>query len=413
MEHLWNPDVSSKLLMSKERLSGADLNTYVPSRTALDMSVYRFVDSTQGLVQNDAVEIARGCPFSCVFCTSRETTVAARSIDSVFEEIHESIKRNGTKLIMFFDDTFTINKKRAMELFDRIIHAKRTGILDQDLRMYGFTRANTLHDRDLVDSMKEAGCDKITMGIETGNAEILRDMQKGTTLDDYRIAYEMLESVGMTKRGSIIIGHPFETVETIRDSINFVLELDLDEVGVNIMTPYPGQKTFRDAFHERGIRFCHPIHYRELREPGQDEGWRDFGSVNWHDYWRDHLRWGRAVVETETLSKEALIYWHGRFLQEVYGSEQMATRRQRFIDAGNDDEYWHRPWRVNARRNTERIEKENREGMPEFPEPLYKRYTYEPLPLSDYQKNELIMSENRRRSLQKREDIPDHVFAQT
>ena len=71
---------------------------------------------------------------------------------------------------------------------------------------------------DLLKLMREAGCDKLSLGIETGNANLLRSMQKGTKLDDYRAAYKMIEEVGIAKRGSFIIGHPFETVETVRDS---------------------------------------------------------------------------------------------------------------------------------------------------------------------------------------------------
>jgi anaerobic magnesium-protoporphyrin IX monomethyl ester cyclase len=78
-------------------------------------------------------------------------------------------------------------------------------------------------------------------------------MQKGTKLQDYRDAYRMIEEVGITKRASFIIGHPFETEETIRHSLDFAIELDLDEIGVNIMTPYPGQVTFRDAYEGKGI----------------------------------------------------------------------------------------------------------------------------------------------------------------
>ena len=313
---------------------------------------------------------------------------------------------------MFFDDTFTIHRARAMELMERILHAKRTGALPEDVHFYGFTRANTL-DRELLVLMKEAGCDKLSLGVETGNAAVLEAMQKGTKLDDYRNAYALLDELGITKRGSFIIGHPYETEETLWDSINFARELDLDEIGVNIMTPYPGQVTFRDAYESRGIWFSAHIHYADLREGAGSlrDGWSDYIAVNWHDYWRDHLRWGRAVVETETLSQEALVYWHARFLQEVYGSKEMAKRRERFIKMGNDDEYWHRPWRVHSQHNVERIERERVEGMPAFPEPLHKRHVYDPLPLQDYQKNELFMTENRRRRLEADKAVPEHVLA--
>jgi radical SAM superfamily enzyme YgiQ (UPF0313 family) len=108
---------------------------------------------------------------------------------------------------MFFDDTFTINRGRATELFEGLIQKKRSGQLGKDVRFSGFTRANTLNF-ELLKLMSQAGCDKISIGVETGNSDLLRAMQKGTKLSDYRRAYAMMEELGITKRGSFIIGHP-------------------------------------------------------------------------------------------------------------------------------------------------------------------------------------------------------------
>ena len=387
-EFTWNVDHSPKLLMTRERVSGQTLSTFFPDRESLDMSVYKYVDTSLGLVQNDAIEMARGCPFGCTFCTSRRTPIEARQIGHIVDEIIESAARFGTKLFMFFDDTFTIHRERAVELFEALIDKKRRRLLSDDVHFSGFTRANSL-DADLLRLMREAGCDKLSLGIETGNSDLLRAMQKGTKLDDYSAAYKMIEEVGIAKRASFIIGHPFETVETIRDSIDFAIELDLDEIGVNIMTPYPGQVTFRDAYDGRGIWFAHEVHYPELRGATRvDDAWVDFRQVNWHDYWREHLRWGKAVVETEKLAADALVYWHSRFLQEVYGSAKMARRRQKQIERGNNDEYWHRPWRVHSKKHLERQELE-RSREPRFSEPMHVKYTYMPAHLVDYQKNEL------------------------
>jgi anaerobic magnesium-protoporphyrin IX monomethyl ester cyclase len=387
-EFIWKADHSSKILMARERVSGQALSSFFPDRDCLDMSVYRYVDTSLGLVQNDAIEMARGCPFGCTFCTSRRTPIEARQIGHIVDEIIDSAKRFGTKLFMFFDDTFTVHRERAVHLFEALIEKRRRGILSDDVHFSGFTRANSL-DADLLRRMREAGCDKLSLGIETGNSDLLRSMQKGTKLEDYREAYKMIEEVGIAKRGSFIIGHPFETIETVRDSIRFAIELDLDEIGVNIMTPYPGQLTFRDAYEGKGIWFAHEVHYPELRgEKRLDDTWADFRQANWHDYWREHLRWGKAVVETEALSADALVYWHSRFLQEVYGSEKMAKRRQKQIERGNNDEYWHRPWRIHAKKHLERQELEQH-GEPRFSDPMHTKHRYTPADLVDYQKNEL------------------------
>jgi anaerobic magnesium-protoporphyrin IX monomethyl ester cyclase len=368
-----------KLLMAPKRLSGEELNSFSEDRSILDMSKYKYVDSSIGMVQNDAIEMARGCPFGCVFCTSRKTNLSQRSIDHVLKEVLASAKKYKTKLFMFYDDTFTLKREMAVELFEKIISYKEKGDLPEDVHFYGFTRASSINDLEFLKLMKKSGCDKITLGVESGNPTILKNTKKGTKLDDYRQVYSLMDQAGITKRGSFIIGFPHETESTITETINFAIELDLDEIGVNILTPYPGQLIFRDAYEEKGIWLNNRVHYKEFQSE----------SINWHQIWENYKRWGVAVVETEELSGEALEYWHGRFLQEVYGSKKMARRRHRQIEAGNNDSYWHRPWRINSRKKVEREIKEKAIGKPVFPEPMHKKYTYRPVILNDYQKNEL------------------------
>lgn len=384
---VWKPGNDPRLLLAPARLTGAELSAFTPSRRALDMSPYKYVDTGVGLVANDAIEAARGCPFGCAFCTSRRTLLAQREVGVVVDEIVASARDHGTRLFMFFDDTFTLHRAYAEELFRAILARKRQGALDRNVSFYGFTRANTI-DADLMALIKRAGGDKISIGVETGDPEILAAMQKGTKLSDYVTAFAMLGELGYTKRASFIVGHPYETETTIRRSIDFALALDLDEIGVNIMTPFPGQTTFRDAQQGRGIWFSHDIHYGGA----SPVDFRAFAAVDWADYWREHLRWQRAVVETEVLSSDALAYWHRRFLQEVYGSTAMASRRAAKIAEGVKDEYWHRTWRSQAARNAERLEREAAEGMPVFPAPRHLGETYRPVSMIDIQKNELYLS---------------------
>ena len=106
------------------------------------------------------------------------------------------------------------------------------------------------------------------------------------------------------------------------------MELNLDEIGVNILTPYPGQMTLRQAFNADGIWLRDDFHYKEFQQSGHED---------WHMNWSMYKRWGVSVVETEELSGEALEYFHGLFLQEVYGAEQMAHRRNAQILKGNND----------------------------------------------------------------------------
>jgi anaerobic magnesium-protoporphyrin IX monomethyl ester cyclase len=381
-EFVWDLNKSSKILMDHQRLSSDELSEFLPSRTALDMSAYKYTDSESGLVSNDALEAARGCPFKCTFCTSRMTSVSHRSADSIVLEIEESARDYGTRMFMFFDDTFTLSKTRATELFSRIVWGKKKGKIPSGVRFYGFTRANAIYDMDFLLLLKSAGCDKITFGIETGSDRLLKNVEKGTVKDDYRRVYQMLDEASILKRGSFILGFPYEDESTIWESIKFALELDLDEIGVNILTPYPGQQTLRQAFEGDGLWLRDDFHYEEFQN--------NKSEINWHHYWSMYKRWGVSVIETETLSGEALQYFHGVFLQEVYGSVQMARRRKAQIAKGNDDAYWHRPWHINSKRKSEREQQEKMTGRPTFAPTMHSRYTYNPIRVSDYQKRELL-----------------------
>ncbi len=383
-DYTWPGSDNPKLLMDKKRLNSGELSSFQPSREVLDMSRYKYVDSESGLVKNDALEAARGCPFKCTFCTSRMTSVSVRSSEAILSEVINSANNYQTKMFMFFDDTFTLSRTRATELFSKIVWHKENGNIPRDVRFYGFTRANAIYDMEFLLLLKKAGCDKITFGIETGSAELLKNVDKGTTKDDYRRVYGMLEEAGILKRGSFILGFPHEKESTIWESINFALELNLDEVGVNILTPYPGQLTLRQAFEGEGLWLRDEFHYKEFQ--------KDNKHVNWHKYWSMYKRWGVSVIETEELSGGALQYFHGVFLQEVYGSEQMAIRRKIQLDAGNNDAYWHRPWRINSERKLERKEREQTHGKPIFTEPMHRSYTYNPIRVREYQKRELLFS---------------------
>lgn len=388
--YVWAGGKSEKLLMAKSRLDDKELSSFQPARDVLDMSKYKYVDSESGLVKNDSLETARGCPFACTFCTSRKTSMSYRDPESILKEIIESATQYDTKMFMFFDDTFTLSRSKAEDLFSRIIWSKNKGILPSDVRFYGGTRANAIYDMEFLLLLKEAGCDKITFGIETGSDKLLKYVEKGTKPDDYRSVYAMLDEVGILKRGSFIIGFPYETESTIWESIDFALELNLDEIGVNILTPYPGQVTLRQAFDADGIWLRDNFHYKEFQKDTH---------LDWHLDWSMYKRWGVSVVETEELSGEALENLHGVFLQEVYGAEQMAKRRKAQISKGNDDPYWHRPWLTHSKNKIKREEQEKFEGKRIYAEPKHLTYTYNPIRIDDYQKNELLFRGKSKKNL--------------
>jgi len=266
-----------------------------------------------GMVRTDAIETSRGCPFNCAFCFHiHQKKVRFRDVTSVVDEIEEAHQKTGAVLFNFFDDTFTLNKGRAIAICD--------GIISRNLKcqFYCFTRADTV-SRDLLIKMKEAGFVKTTMGIESGNQDILDSYRKGIKLKQYEKVYHWMAELDMETRGSFILGAPHETPTTIQDSIDFAKKLPLYNVGVNILTPYPGTELYELATTENnGLRLlC-----------------RD---------WKEYRRWGTSVVETDKLSALDLEFYQKKFLREFFSSRKVVFYHMKQFLKGNHSYYFHRP----------------------------------------------------------------------
>lgn len=197
-----------------------------------------------------SIKASRGCPFDCYFCSESiiyPAKVRFRSPDNIIQEIDEiSINFPEIEHIFFNDDTLTLKRKWIIELLDKIIERKYKITFEGETIVRYF-------DEIICEKMAKAGFESIFFGIETGAPEIIKNIGKNITLEQVRKAVKIAKSFGLVTRGSVIIGHPFETKETIKKTIEFICSLDeLDEVYVNIATPYPGTKLRAIAEEEIG-----------------------------------------------------------------------------------------------------------------------------------------------------------------
>jgi radical SAM superfamily enzyme YgiQ (UPF0313 family) len=113
------------------------------------------------------------------------------------------------------------------------------------------SRAN-LVDLDLLKKMKKAGCVQINYGIETGDPAIMKKIKKGITLEQARKAIKETKEVGIRAKTFFMIGHPWDTKETVERTIKFAKEIDPSNVQFNIVTPYPGSELW-DIAKEMGV----------------------------------------------------------------------------------------------------------------------------------------------------------------
>lgn len=233
----------------------------IPDRTLIDRRQYF----------GEVIMTGRGCPFDCAYCASRTIwgrRVRLRSVSSIVDEL-EMLKafaaspaetgdsrgtavepapapeeRPGRWVVKILDDTFTVNRKRTLNLLEEIV---RRGL--NCFEFTGGVRADTL-DEELVEHMQQANFRRVTLGVESGSPRILKLIRKGETNEDVIRAIGLLRAAGIKSHAFFMIGLPGEGPEDIELSKKLILESRPDYVEINMVTPYPGTDIFDKLIRE-------------------------------------------------------------------------------------------------------------------------------------------------------------------
>jgi magnesium-protoporphyrin IX monomethyl ester (oxidative) cyclase len=230
-----------------------DLDTIpFPARELVDMEKYfrlgvahdrfRYRPFTQMIT-------SRGCPFRCTFCTLSQhwgRVQRLRSAGNVLKEIDVLVKQYGVREIHFEDDNLTADKPRALAIF-------------RGLRERGYNIAWTVPtgmsvatlDEGLLHEMAASGCYSVSLGIESGNQEVLsRLMRKPVNLKKVPGLVKAIRDHGMLARGFFMIGYPGETRKTIKETIAFARSLELDWSFFFVATPLPHTEMYDMALRQ-------------------------------------------------------------------------------------------------------------------------------------------------------------------
>ncbi len=248
-----------------------------PARNLMPMERY-FSPMSNGL-SYDILITSRRCPFRCTYCAPiGEKKFRKRSPENVADEIEELISEFGIRFIQFYDDSFSVNKKKVIALCDEI---NKRGL---DFKWDARTRVDIV-DTKLLEKMKGAGCVRIRYGVESGDPRILGLMNKDITLDQVREAVALTKQIGgMETLSYFMIGFPGESLESTMKTISLARELDTTHVRFNITTANPGTQLYNDAL-ERG----------------------EFRGDPWRKYARGELKnTPNLIFETEEYNKNDL-----------------------------------------------------------------------------------------------------------
>ena len=187
---------------------------------------------------------SRGCPYKCFYCRPVHGEIfRARSPDNVIDEIKDCVDVLGIQEIQFYDDSFTIDKKRVGTICELLIKEKLDFIWDCRTRI-------DLVDKPLLAKMGEAGCERIRFGVESGNPRMLEIMKTGLTLDKVEKVFSWSKELGIETLGYFMIGTPGEKMAEIKDTIAFAKKLNPTHIRFSITTAYPGTEMYNKALED-------------------------------------------------------------------------------------------------------------------------------------------------------------------
>ncbi|MDZ4199785.1 MAG: radical SAM protein, partial [Kiritimatiellia bacterium] len=176
---------------------------------------------------------SRGCPFNCNFCgrVPGSRAVRTRSAEKLLEEM-KRVRQLGYREVNFFDDLFTVNRKRVIDLCRALVDAR--------LDMVWSVRARVDSvDEEMLDWMRRAGCRRLYFGVESGSDRTLGLMNKKITTEKARRALHLTRQAGLESVSYFIVGYPGETEADMEQTVQFIRGLETDFSSINMFEPLP------------------------------------------------------------------------------------------------------------------------------------------------------------------------------
>ncbi len=212
-----------------------------PSRPAI-APLDRLVDP-HTLYASHIVMTSRGCPWSCTFCaaeTSWGRGFRGFSIPYVLDMLERTLAKAPVRMLQIKDDTFTTHRKRVLELCEGIRQRKLDFLWSCD------TRVDVLSD-ELLHAMRLAGCERLSLGVESGSQEILSRIDKKIRVEQILEATELAKRYGVKVRYYMMIGNRGETRATFQESLDFLQRAQPHQYLFSCLSVYPGTRDFHDA----------------------------------------------------------------------------------------------------------------------------------------------------------------------
>jgi anaerobic magnesium-protoporphyrin IX monomethyl ester cyclase len=217
-----------------------------PDYGDLDLEIYKEPYPFAKNRPRATVITSRGCPFSCIYCAPRAVwrTWRPRSAGNVLDEIEWYVER-GFFAFSIADDLFTLNQERTREICQ--------GIIDRKLHIgwSAQTRVDCVSE-ETIKLIKEAGCEVLQFGVESGSPQILKNLNKREKIEDVIKAFDCCKKFGIKTQFNVIVGSPGETRQTIEQTKELIRRTRPDYLGANILRIFP-QSPLMEMAREEGL----------------------------------------------------------------------------------------------------------------------------------------------------------------
>ena len=216
-----------------------------PARDLVDLSFFSpHTHMSVGKRRSTTMLTGRGCPSHCIFCDAHLTMGRknrAHSPEYVIEEMELLEKHFKMEFVVVEDDTFTVDDARVEKICQMKIQRRLK------LEWNCFARSFEMRP-ELARLMREAGCRIINFGVESGNPEVFKAVKKGGSLDTIKRAVTACNDAGLRTMASFIIGHPTDTPDTVRQTIEFAKEIKPTVAMFFPMVPFPGTAIWKPEY---------------------------------------------------------------------------------------------------------------------------------------------------------------------
>jgi anaerobic magnesium-protoporphyrin IX monomethyl ester cyclase len=235
-----------KILRNEDRAFLQDLDSLPsPAYHLLPLDAFRRMGKTIF-----PLVTSRGCVQWCDFCSTVRMFgrgYRVRNPKYVVDEMEMLQNKYGESQFTFYDDAFTVNRKHTMDMCADIKARKLKVEWDCE------TRVDAV-DKELLETMRDAGCITVWFGVESGSEKMLGQMHKKINLEQVRTAFKTAQKAGLMTIASAVIGFPGETEETAWETINFINSLNPDDIGFYVATPYPGTPMYEEVIKNSWLR---------------------------------------------------------------------------------------------------------------------------------------------------------------